>query len=63
MTNLVQSVIICKSPARRADITILPQKTLKKVKKTFEKGIDKRERMWYNIRAAAKAGAEMILEN
>jgi len=63
LTNLVQSAIICKSPARRADITNPPQKTLKKVEKTFEKGIDKWKRMWYNTEVAAKAVAEMILEN
>jgi hypothetical protein len=27
------------------------QKTLKKVEKTFEKPLDKRERMWYNAQA------------
>jgi len=36
---------------------------LQKVKKTFAKGIDKRKRMWYNTEVAAKAVAEMILEN
>ena len=33
------------------------KKTLKKVEKTFAKGIDKQGRMWYNSRAAAKAVA------
>ena len=33
------------------------EKTLKKVEKTFAKGIDKQGRMWYNSRAAAKAEA------
>ncbi|MBQ9797811.1 MAG: hypothetical protein IJW50_08840 [Clostridia bacterium] len=32
-------------------------KNLKKVEKTFKKGIDKRERMWYNIKAVAKVAA------
>ena len=39
------------------------EKTLKKVEKTFAKGIDKAKRKWYNTEVAAKAGAEMILEN
>ena len=32
-------------------------KNLKKVEKTFKKGIDKWERMWYNIKAVAKVAA------
>ena len=39
------------------------EKNLKKVEKTFKKGIDKAKRKWYNTEVAAKAGAEMILEN
>ena len=35
----------------------------KKVQKTLKKGIDKRERMWYNNKVAAIVAAEMILEN
>ena len=30
------------------------EKTLKKVEKTFKKGIDKRKRLWYNNKVAAK---------
>ena len=40
-----------------------PLKNLKKVEKTFAKGIDKGGRKWYNIRAAEKTAAKMILEN
>ena len=32
------------------------QEAKKKVEKTFKKGIDKRERKWYNTEVAAKAG-------
>ena len=39
------------------------EKNLKKVEKTLKKGIDKRERMWYNNKVAAIVAAEMILEN
>ena len=41
---------------REEDITSL-KKLLKKVEKNFQKGIDKRERVWYNNRAVAKAAA------
>ena len=32
-----------------------PTRSLKKVKKTFEKALDKRVRMWYNSKALRKA--------
>ena len=38
-------------------------KNLKKVEKTFKKGVDKQERMWYNNKVAAQSGDGMILEN
>ena len=34
-----------------------PQKNIKKSEKTFEKGIDKRKRLWYNIKVAAQVAA------
>ena len=40
------------------------EKTLKKDEKTFKKGIDKREGLWYNRKVDARAAAEkMIFEN
>ena len=58
-------MVKCKGspPERGEPPQTAPQKTLKKVEKTFEKGIDKWKRMWYNTEVAAKAVAEMILEN
>ena len=44
-------------PQKGESTTKIPQKTFKKVEKTFAKGIDKEEEMWYNSRAAAKAVA------
>ena len=40
-----------------------PEKNIKKIEKTFKKGIDKRDWMWYNNKVAARAVAGMILEN
>ena len=34
------------------------EKNLKKVEKTFKKGIDKRERVWYNNQAVAQSDGE-----
>ena len=39
------------------------EKTLKKVEKTFKKGIDKQEKIWYNERVAVWSGGEPIIEN
>ena len=33
-----------------------PEKNIKKIEKTFKKGIDKWEMMWYNIKVAAQSG-------
>ena len=33
-----------------------PEKNIKKIEKTFKKGIDKRNLMWYNIKVAAQSG-------
>ena len=33
-----------------------PEKNIKKNEKTFKKGIDKWEMMWYNIKVAAQSG-------
>ena len=37
-----------------------PEKNIKKSKKTFQKGIDKWEMMWYNIKVAARAAARSL---
>ena len=37
-----------------------PQKNIKKSKKTFQKGIDKWEMMWYNIKVAARAAERSL---
>ena len=34
-----------------------PEKNIKKSEKTFKKGIDKRNLVWYNIKVAARAAA------
>lgn len=39
-----------------------PKSSLKKVEKTFKKGIDKGERKWYNRRAVAKSGSGWSLK-
>ena len=65
MTNFSWCDIICKLSARAESEG--PQrdreKALKKVEKTFKKGVDKPERMWYNNKVAAQSGDGMILEN
>ena len=38
-------------------------KISKKLQKSFKKGIDKREEMWYTVKVAAIVAANMILEN
>ena len=35
---------------------------LKKFKKTFKKGLDKAEGVWYNVKVAAEAGAKWSLK-
>ena len=63
LTNQGVSGIIIKLSTRGQPPQTALKKTLQKVKKTFAKGIDKRKKMWYNTEVAAKAVAEMILEN
>ena len=36
------------------------QKKIKKSEKTFKKGIDKREMMWYNIKVAAQVAKRSL---
>jgi hypothetical protein len=57
LTNQGVSGIIIKLSTRGRRPQTALKKTLKKVEKTFKKGIDKQGRMWYNSRAAAKAVA------
>ena len=44
------------------DIYHKPEKNIKKIEKTFKKGIDKRKMMWYNIKVAARV-ATSVIEN
>ena len=45
------------------DIYHNPEKNIKKSKKTFQKGIDKWEMMWYNIKVAAQKWRHTVIEN
>ena len=45
-----------------AENTAKREKNLKKVEKTFKKGIDKRERVWYNNQAVAQSGSKWSLK-
>ena len=41
-----------------------PEKNIKKIEKTFKKGIDKGDLMWYNIKVAAKKSRRRtVIEN
>ena len=40
-----------------------PEKNIKKIEKTFKKGIDKRNLMWYNIKVAAQKWRHTVIEN
>ena len=44
------------------DIYHNSEKNIKKIEKTFKKGIDKRKMMWYNIKVAARV-ATSVIEN
>ena len=39
-----------------------PEKNIKKIEKTFKKGIDKGDLMWYNIKVAAQSGGTRSLK-
>ena len=45
------------------DIYHNPEKNIKKSEKTFKKGIDKWEMMWYNIKVAAEKLRHTVIEN
>ena len=65
LTKGEESGIICKrSDERRKKNTAEAERTSpeKSFLKTFKKGIDKREEMWYNNEVAAKTGT-LIFEN
>ena len=55
-------MVIYASCRRWGDVNTWKEKW-KKLEKSFEKGIDKREEMWYTVKVAAIVVTEMILEN
>jgi hypothetical protein len=56
LTNSARSAIICKLSTRRFPQEAADDRNLKKVEKTFEKPLDKRKGVWYNVEALPHRG-------